>query len=419
MDIHLTTAPWRDSDGAIVGAITAAHDLAELKRLQRQYLLSQKMEVFGRLAGGVAHDFNNLLTVILGYSEILVRRMPGDDPLRELLNEIHKAGEKASSLTRQLLAFSRNKALEPKVLDLNVVVSDTEKMLRRLIGEDILMTTIFATKLNPVKVDPGQMQQVILNLAVNARDAMPRGGRLTIETANVVLDAEYAKHHPHVLPGNYVLMAMTDTGIGMSPAILAHIFEPHFTTKGPGKGTGLGLATVNTIVKHHGGHIDVDSEIGRGASFKIYLPQAGHASVPHASDAKLRIIPRGQETILLVEDEDSVRALARHVLELNGYNVLEAVNGDDAIVLAERHPGPIHLLLSDVVLPTRGGRALADHLLGILPNLRLLFLSGYTSDAVLRHGIADSDFAFLQKPFGAAALAQKVREVLDQPTKAA
>lgn len=419
LDTRITTSPWRDAFGAVIGGVTIVHDLTEFKRLQREYLLSQKMEVFGRLAGGVAHDFNNLLTVILGYSEIAIRRMPGHDPLRELLCEIHKAGEKASSLTRQLLAFSRNKAVEPKILDLNAVVSDTEKMLRRLIGEDILMTTIFATKLKPIKVDPGQMQQVILNLAVNARDAMPQGGRLTIETSNAVLDEAYARRHPTVVPGNYVLLAITDTGVGMSPAVQTHIFEPLFTTKGPGKGTGLGLATVHTIVTQHGGHIDVESQLGRGTSFKIYLPQADAACSRQASDVNLRTIPRGKETIFLVEDEDSVRALARQVLELNGYTVLEAINGDEAISLASQHGGPIHLLLGDVVLPNRGGRALADHMLCMIPNLRILFLSGYTSDAVARHGIADTEFAFLQKPFGAAALAQKVREALDHPPKAA
>jgi two-component system cell cycle sensor histidine kinase/response regulator CckA len=417
VDVRLTVSALRDSIGTPIGAITVAHDLAEIKQLEQQYCLAQKMEIFGQLAGGVAHDFNNLLTVILGYSEIVISRLTPNDSVRDLMGEIHKAGERAETLTRQLLAFSRKKVLEPKVLDLNAVVSDTEKMLRRLIGEDILMTTIFAPNLKPVKVDPGQMQQVILNLAVNARDAMPRGGRLTIETANVTFDEGYILTHPHVVPGKYILFAMSDTGVGMNPATQARIFEPLFTTKGPGKGTGLGLATVHTIVKQYGGHIEVFSEVGYGSTFKVYLPQAEEPVSLSNSHPNLGAAPRGSETILLVEDERSVRSLAQHVLSLNGYKVLEATNGEEAIRLADRYAGPIHLLVSDVVMPHLGGVALAERLLAVKPQLKVLFLSGYTNDALNRHGVLDTDYAFLQKPFSTSALAQKVRDVLDEPVQ--
>jgi two-component system cell cycle sensor histidine kinase/response regulator CckA len=425
IDVCLTVSPLRDAAGVPIGAITVAHDLLEFKLLQQQFCLAQKMEVFGQLAGGVAHDFNNLLTVILGYSELGLRRLRPNDAIREVLGEIQKAGERAGTLTRQLLAFSRKNLLEPKVLDLNAVVSDTEKMLRRLIGEDILMTTLLAPSLKPVKIDPGQMQQVILNLAVNARDAMPKGGRLTIETANITLTQSEtsdgletsevsAAHGAH---GDYVVFAMSDTGVGMNAATKARIFEPLFTTKGPGKGTGLGLATVNSIVKQYAGHIDVYSQPGHGATFKVYLPQVQEALSSKKSNSLLPTIKRGSETIILVEDEPAVRAVAEHVLELNGYNVLVAMDGDEAVRLVESHDGPIHLLVSDVVMPHLGGRLLAERLLALKPHLKVLFLSGYTNDAIVRHGVLDSDFAFLQKPFTTSALAQKVRDVLDRPVQ--
>ena len=410
VDVRLTVSALRDAAGDVVGIITVAHDLAEVKLLEQQYCIAQKMEVFGQLAGGVAHDFNNLLTVILGYSEIAIGRLTPNDSIREMLSEIYKAGTRAETLTRQLLAFSRKKVIEPKILDLNAVVSDTEKMLRRLIGEDILMTTLFAPTLKPVKVDLGQMQQVILNLAVNARDAMPRGGRLTIETANITLDETYS----FLQPGEYVYFAISDTGVGMTDAIKARIFEPLFTTKGPGKGTGLGLTTVNTIVNKYGGHVEVSSEVGQGTTFKIYLPQA-QEPVSSKSYPQMRTIPRGSETILLVEDEDSVRTLAKHVLELNGYKVLESMSGEQALRIATAHAAPIQLLLSDVVMPQPCGMPLAERLLAIKPELKILFLSGYTDDAVQRYGVLDSGFAFLQKPFSTIALIQKVRDVLDGP----
>jgi PAS domain S-box-containing protein len=434
IDVRLTVSPLRDAAGVAIGAITVAHDLLDFKLLQQQFCLAQKMEVLGQLAGGVAHDFNNLLTVILGYSELGLRRLEGPSfpssslgtsSIREVLGEIQKAGERAGTLTRQLLAFSRKNLLEPKVLDLNAVVSDTEKMLRRLIGEDILMTTHLAPSLKPVNIDPGQMQQVILNLAVNARDAMPQGGRLTIETANITLTQFETSNGletsevsaAHGAPGDYVLFAMSDTGVGMNAATKARIFEPLFTTKGPGKGTGLGLATVNCIVKQYGGHIDVHSQPGHGATFKVYLPQAQESFSSKKSSSLLPTIKRGSETILLVEDEPAVRRVAKHVLELNGYNVLVAMDGEEAVRLVESHDRCIHLLVCDVVMPHLGGRPLAERLLALKPDLKVLFVSGYINDAIVRHGVLDSDFAFLQKPFTASALAQKVRDVLDQPVK--
>ena len=414
VEVRLTVFPLRDPLGVPIGAITVAHDVADVKQLEKKYRLAQKMESFGQLAGGVAHDFNNLLTVILGYSEIVLSRLAGGDPASELVAEIHKAGLRAETLTRQLLSFSRKEVLESKVLDINAVVSDTEKMLRRLIGEDILMTTIFATTPGPARIDAGQLQQVILNLAINARDAMPRGGRLTIETNNVTFDEATTQLHPHVQAGDYVMLAVSDTGIGMSAATQARIFEPLFTTKGPGKGTGLGLTTVQNIVDQYGGHIEVHSELGHGSTFKVFVPRVHEPISLKISNTRLRIIPRGNETVLLVEDEDTVRALAKNVLEACGYNVLEAANGQDALALAERHEGPIQLLVSDVVMPHLGGRNLADRLLALRPKAKVLFLSGYTNDAVLRHGVVEPEFAFLQKPFSTGALAQKVREVLDQ-----
>jgi PAS domain S-box-containing protein len=427
IDVRLTVFPLRDAAGIAIGAITVAHDLLEFKLLQQQFCLAQKMEVFGHLAGGVAHDFNNLLTVILGNSELGLRRLTPNDAMRELLGEIHKAAERAGTLTRQLLAFSRKNLLEPKVLDLNAVVSDTEKMLRRLIGEDILMTTRLAPSLKPVKINPGHMQQVILNLAVNARDAMPEGGRLTIETANITLTQSETSNGletsevsaAQIVPGDYVLLAMSDTGAGMNAATKARIFEPLFTTKGPGKGTGLGLATVDSIVKQYGGHIDVYSQPGHGATFKVYLPQARESLSPKKANSSLPTIKRGSETILLVEDEPAVRKVAKNVLELNGYNVLVAADGDEAVRVAESHDGPLHLLVSDMVMPHLGGRPLAERLLALKPHLKVLFLSGYLNDAIVRHDVLDSDFAFLQKPFTASALAQKVRDVLDQPVQGA
>jgi PAS domain S-box-containing protein len=412
VDVETSAAPFVD-DG--VPAIQVVfRDISDRKILEEQFHQAQKMEAVGKLAGGIAHDFNNLLTVISGYSDLLVTQLPDNEPLKGFIHEIQKAGERASHLTRQLLAFSRKAVVEPRVLDLNALVIDTEKMLRRLIGEDIGLTTALAPSLENVKADAGQMEQVIVNLAVNARDAMPQGGKLTIETRNVELGNDYAMLHPKVKPGRYVMLAVNDTGFGMSPETKARIFEPFFTTKGLGKGTGLGLATVYGIVTQCGGHFEVYSDLGRGTSFKIYLPSVAENPLASKSFHGIKIAPHGCETILLVEDEDAVRKITKLTLQSLGYAVLEAQNGDEAFRVCERHAKPIHLLMTDVVMPEIGGRQVAERLSACRPNIKVLFLSGYTDDAVVRHGIMKAEVAFLQKPFTALGLARKVREVLDQ-----
>ena len=414
IDICVSVAPIPNRSSQVTGTSDIAHDITKIKRLEEKFRQVQKMEAIGTLSGGVAHDFNNLLTVINGYSELLISCLKPDDPMRELLAEIRKAGERAGTLTRQLLAFSRQQFLEPKVVDLNSVVADTEKWLRRLIGEDIILTAVLDPALGLVKVDPGQMQQVLMNLVLNARDAMPQGGKVTLETHNVTLDEDYSRTHFEVKPGRYTLLAVSDTGCGMDEATKARIYEPFFTTKGPAKGTGLGLAVVHGIVNQSGGHIEVYSELGLGTTFKLYFP---HVQGPVPSGKPLPAIttmPKGNETVLLVEDEGAVRALARHVLRSCGYTVLEATNGREAVQLAESHQGPIDLLISDVVMPYLGGRQLAERLVTLKPNLKVLFSSGYTDDAVVRHGVLQAEFAFLRKPFTPTALAQKVRKVLDE-----
>ena len=386
-------------------------DVTEQKRLEAQLLQAQKMEAIGRLAGGIAHDFNNLLTVILGYSQMLLQRLPVSEGGRELVQTIFEAGERASSLTQQLLAFSRQTIVEPKLIHLDQLIHNMEKMLRRLIGEDIVLATTSAGHLPPVRIDPGQMSQIILNLAVNARDAMPQGGRLTLECITVELDEHYCRRHPQAQPGRHVCLAVSDTGIGMPPEVKERIFEPFFTTKELGKGTGLGLAVVYGIVRQHGGHIEVYSEVGHGTTFKIYLPAVQETALrelPLAEDA-----PRGHETILLVEDDEAVRELARISLEMYGYQVLWAGDATEALRLAEEHAGRIDLLLTDVVMPGLSGRELVDKVRQRQPHLKVLFMSGYTDDAVLRHGLVHAEVAFLQKPFTPAGLARKVRDVLD------
>jgi PAS domain S-box-containing protein len=378
---------------------------------EEQLLQSQKLESVGQLAGGIAHDFNNLLTVIGGYSEIMLRRFSQDDPLRRNTEEIKKAAERASSLTRQLLAFSRKQVLQPKVFDLNSLVTDVSKMLRRLIGEDIEFITLLRPEAGLVNADPGQIEQVLMNLVVNARDAMPRGGKITIETANVQLDKAYADMHIAVQPGKYVMLIVSDTGLGMDAEMQDHIFEPFFTTKEVGKGTGLGLSTVYGIVKQSGGNIWVYSGVGHGTTFKIYLPLA-EEEVGRRKPAE-PAAPRGTETILLVEDEGTVRKLARAILEENGYHVLEAANGEEALPICEQHCGDIHLMLTDVVMPLMSGRELANRIETICPHLPVLYMSGYTDDAIVHHGVLDPGTPFLEKPFTPDALARKVREVLD------
>jgi GAF domain-containing protein/DNA-binding response OmpR family regulator len=387
----------------------------ELTRIQERLTQAQKMDAVGRLAGGVAHDFNNLLTVILGRGQILMRRLPADDPLYRHVALIQATADRAATLTQQLLAFSRKQAVQPRVLDLNAVVTGIEKMLRRLIGEDIDLVTVPDPALDRFRCDPGQVEQVLLNLAVNARDAMPRGGRLTLETQNVTLDAAYVRLHPDAQPGAYVMLAVSDTGVGMDAATRAHLFEPFFTTKGEGRGTGLGLATVYSVVKQAEGHIAVYSEPGCGSTFKVYFPRvrdAADAPVPDPAPAES---PTGSETLLLVEDEDGLRDLAREILETQGYTVLESRHPGDALALSEQYPGPIHLVLTDVVMPEMSGRGLADQLTAARPEIRVLYMSGYTDDAIVRHGVLEPGTAFVQKPFTPDALTRKIREVLDSP----
>jgi len=368
----------------------------------------------GRLAGGIAHDFNNLLMVISGYCEFLLQKLGPDPALRGFAQEISNAADRATSLTRQLLAFSRKQVLTPKVLDLNAVVSENLKMLPRLIGEDIELVTLPAAGLGKVKADPGQIEQVVMNLVVNARDAMPSGGKLTIETTNVTLDEAYVRLHPGVTPGEYVMLAISDTGVGMDRETQSHIFEPFFTTKGQ-KGTGLGLSMVYGIVKQSGGYIWVYSEIGHGTTFKVYLPRVEEAQENLALQPAPAGPPLGHETILVVEDEPQLRDLTRQFLQRSGYTVLVAENGAAAIQVARQHSGVIDLLLSDIIMPVMNGRELAQRMAVLSPRTRILFMSGYTENAVWRNGMIDSSVNFLQKPFTLDALTRKVREVLETP----
>jgi PAS domain S-box-containing protein len=398
-------------------AMRSARSEEERAQVEEQLRQSQKMEAIGRLAGGVAHDFNNLLTAIIGYTELGLGGSQPAEPLHRYFGEIQQASERASNLTRQLLAFSRRQPLEPQVININRTLLDMDRMLRRLIGEDIELAAVAAEDLWPVRVDPSQLEQVILNLAVNARDAMPGGGRLLLETSNTHLDEEYASTHRGVVAGDFVMLAVSDTGVGMSDEVKSHLFEPFFTTKETGKGTGLGLATCYGIVKQSGGHIWVYSEPGHGTSFKIYFPrvEAGEPVAPPARDGA-RYMPRGSETVLVVEDEPSVRTLATRFLAELGYHVIEAENGEAALRLAPAHlESGIRLLLTDVVMPQMGGRELALRLQALFPRLRVLYVSGYTNNAIVHDGVLDAGIAFLQKPFSLSALARKMREVLDAP----
>ncbi|MBA2731790.1 MAG: PAS domain S-box protein [Acidobacteria bacterium] len=380
---------------------------------EEQLRQSQKMEAVGQLAGGIAHDFNNLLTVITGYSDLMLRGLRLNDPLRQKIEQVKKAGERAASLTRQLLAFSRKQVLQPKVLALNEVVADMDKMLRRLIGEDIDLMTILEPSLWQVKADPGQIEQVIMNLGVNAHDAMPKGGKLTIQTENIVIDETYAARHMTVKPGRYVMLAVSDTGTGMDTTTQKRIFEPFYTTKDQGKGTGLGLSTVYGIVKQSNGSIWVYSEVGLGTAFKIYLPQFADEVTESAPRALAIEASQGTETVLLVEDDETVRELARETLEMSGYHVLTAANGDAALSCCEHYEGQIHLILTDVVMPQMSGRELAERLTVLYPETPVLYMSGYTDDAIVHHGILEEGVAFLEKPFTPNILTHKVRTVLD------
>ena len=408
----MAASAWRDEQGKLLGYIAIAQDITELKRFEEQLRQSTKMEAIGRLAGGIAHDFNNLLTVITGYSTMLAMQLPEASPLAEKLLQIRHAADRAASLTRQLLAFSRKQVLEMKVVDLNDVILDVEKMLRRLLGEDIDLVTIPVGTHARVKADPDQLSQILMNLAVNARDAMPEGGRLTIETGNVVLDATYAETHPEVQPGSYVMLAVSDNGIGMDAQTAAKVFEPFFTTKAKGSGTGLGLATVFGIVKQHGGHITVYSEPGMGTTFRVYLPRTTSAADKDSESHCPGIVSVTGQTILVVEDEQFVRAYACEVLNSLGYVVHEAKDPQEAIALSENEPGPIHLLLTDVILPLMDGKTLFERLVRARPTMRVIYMSGYTCNAIVRHGVLERGIHFLQKPFDGTGLARKVSEAL-------
>lgn len=400
-------------DGSVERLVIVNRDVTERKRLEEQFRQSQKMEAVGRLSGGVAHDFNNLLGVIIGYGEVLQDGITNDNRLRTCVDEMLKAGHRAAGLTRQLLAFSRQQVMDPKILDLNLVVRDMEKMLKRLIGEDIRLLTHLDGSLGRIKADQGQIEQVVMNLAVNARDAMPKGGELAIETSTFYVDEEFTRLYPYpMVTGDYVMLSVTDNGIGMDATTRARVFEPFFTTKEKGQGTGLGLSMVYGVVKQSGGYIDVHSELGRGASFKILLPVAQDTqprqSVPTAPAELLQ----GTETVLIVEDETSLRKLTCQLLALCGYTVLEADSGAEAVKVSREYEGAIHLLLTDVVMPVMSGRMVADQIMKDRPETRVLFMSGYTGQTVGQHGVLAEGSFYLQKPFTREGLACKVREAL-------
>jgi PAS domain S-box-containing protein len=418
MECTFTNLFGEPSVGAFVNNY---HDISErklaeeaLRESEEKLRLSQKLESVGRLAGGIAHDFNNLLTVINGYSDLLLLRDSEDKASLHKIKEIKKAGERAAALTRQLLAFSRRQVLQPKVLDLNNSVNTIGKMLQRLIGENIELVLSLKPALGQVKADPGQIEQVLMNLVVNARDAMPNGGKLLIETANDELNGKYGDEPIAVQPGPYVRLTVTDNGYGMNAETQKQIFEPFFTTKEVGKGTGLGLSTAYGIVKQSGGYIWVYSEVGKGSTFKIYLPRVDEEISPTPENASDTALPKGTGTILLVEDEPMVRNIARKTLEMSGYKVLEAANGREALDIVEQEREAIDLVVTDVIMPQMGGRELAAHLTSLVPGTKILYMSGYTDDALMHHGVLETDFAFLEKPFTPDTLSRRVRDLLEQ-----
>lgn len=402
--------------GDVEKLVIVNRDITARKQLEEQFRQAQKMEAVGRLSGGIAHDFNNLLGVIIGYAEFLQERFQSGDSHRSSVDEILKAGRRAASLTRQLLAFSRLQVLDPKVMNLNGAVSDMEKLLRRLIGEDVELRTALSGNLGRVKADQGQLEQVIMNLVVNARDAMPQGGQLLISTENFIMDEAFVRRYPYpVQPGPYVLLKVADTGTGMTEETKTRAFEPFFTTKEKGKGTGLGLATVYGVVKQSGGYIDIDSCLGTGTTFKIYLPRVDEETeVQEHHSGQTGCAAAGEETILLVEDEESLRRLTRTSLEMGGYKVLEAKDGADAVQASSAYDGPIHLLLTDIVMPGLGGRTLARELVQQRPGLRIVYMSGYTGQTIGSQAI-EPGHDFLPKPFTRQALSRKIREALDRP----
>ena len=412
-----TSSAVRNANGETEKLVIVNRDITERKQLEQQLYLSQKLEAVGRLSGGVAHDFNNLLGVIIGYSEVMQKRMAPNDRFREAADEILKAAHRAAALTKQLLAFSRKQVLEPKVLDLNTVVADVEKMLKRLIGEDILLEILVSPDLHAVKADPGQIGQVIMNLAVNARDAMPNGGKLTIETANTTLDEKDAGRYRYVVPGQYVKLRVSDTGCGMDAETQSHMFEPFFTTKEKGKGTGLGLATVYGVVKQSGGYIWVESEVGKGTQFEIFLPRVeGEIEKPQKASAPVKE-SRGGQTILVVEDEQALRKLTSSVLQDLGYTVLEAGDAAEALALVKQSKPAVDLLLTDVVMPGKSGRDLADELVPQIPGMKVLFMSGYTDGAIAAHRVLEPGLSLLRKPFSSEELTQTVARILAGETE--
>ncbi len=418
--VAVSLAPIRDEAGMVVGISRSARDLTAqkkaedtLRRTEEQLRQAQKMEAVGRLAGGVAHDFNNMLSVILSYSSLLLTTMESDDPIRTDLDEIRQAAVRAADLTRQLLLFSRQQVVAPRVIDLNDLLAGMDKMLRRLVGEDVELEVVRAQALGQIRADPSNVEQVLMNLVVNARDAMPTGGTLTLETGNVDLDADYAREHVGSSAGAHVMLAVTDTGIGMDESTRAQIFEPFFTTKGPGKGTGLGLSTVFGITQQCGGSMWVHSELGQGTTFKVYFPREEAAATPQIAPFNPATL-RGSETILLVEDQEQVRAVALGILKRSGYHVIVARDANEAVRLCERHPDTVHLLVTDVVMPQMSGAELASRLAETRPEMRVLCMSGYADDSIVRHGVLESGLPFLQKPFTPESLTRKVREVLSE-----
>lgn len=408
----VTLSPIRDETGRLTHFASVQTDISERKRIELQYRQAQKMEAIGRLAGGIAHDFNNLLTIILGCSDLALNSTNPESLIREHLQQIKLAGERGANLTRQLLAFSRKQVLETRLLNLNDVINDISKMLLRLIGEDVEYATNLDSKLGMIKADPSQLEQVILNLVVNARDAMPHGGRITIETKNVELDERFVRERPEVTPGAYVLMTIRDTGCGMTPEVMAHMYEPFFTTKEGGRGTGLGLATVYGIVKQSNGYIYADSQPDQGTSFSVYFPRAQSTEIVETRMGNTEMFPKGKETVLLIEDDPNVRKLNTQVLENKGYKVLVAKNGAEAVQVAESHPSTIHMVVTDVVMPGMTCRELTERITMLRPTAKILYVSGYSVDALTTQGIMNAEFCMLQKPFPPFALIRKVRELL-------
>jgi PAS domain S-box-containing protein len=416
INVSVGITPIEALDSEIIGASKHSHDITRIKKLEAQFIEAQKLEVIGQLAVGVAHDFNNILAVIMGYSELLASVLPPNSPLREYPEEIRQASERAAGLTRQLLIFSRKQIVQPVVLDPNAVVKDLDKMLRRLVGENIEMTIVPGNAVGRIKADTGYIGQVLMNLVLNARDAMPNGGKLSIATKNITLDDNYASKHAGVHPGDYVIFTVSDTGSGMTEEVKVHLFEAFFTTKPKGKGTGLGLATCQTIVQQSGGHIGVESEVGKGTTFEIYLPRVEQSLAVAARPDQIGPPPRGTETLLVVEDEPSLRNLICDVLKDQGYDVLPASNGLEGLRVAREHRGaPIRLVVTDVIMPLMDGKVMAGWLKVNHPALKILFTSGYTDDAIMHFGVLETGVEYLPKPYTLPTLTRKVRELLDAP----